>query len=389
MRSIKSILEKSRTIILLFFVVILALLAGIVGELAGRIYLFDNDYNMPFFGNISFTDGNYNGANLAIIGAKKVVVEQNVKVAEAANSLSNDLVGIFKKIKKTGTEDDSQFNINEYYKVSQPAGTGLIITSDGWVITDILSQNLKANSILSGYVIITKDRQIYEIDKIVDDPATDFSFIHAKGAKDFFVLPFAERAGIQNGQLAVAVNWLGESRLISVVGLESSVDSIKASEDVSPSLILAGAENKALAGSAIVDLSGNIVALADKQGEAESIINFQSAIRGLLKNGDVKRSFFGANYINLSLFAKENNKYKKGAIISKDVNGTSVVKGSPAEKAGLKEGDIITQIDNIEINENNDLADIIMGYLPGDRINISYLREGEKKDTGVELAEAK
>jgi S1-C subfamily serine protease len=389
MRSIKSILEKSRTIILLFFVVVLALLAGVVGELAGRIYLFDDSYNMPFFGNISFTDGNYNGANLAIIGAKKVVVEQNVKVAEAVNSLSNDLVGIFKKIKTTGAEDDSQFNIDEYYKIDQPAGAGLIITSDGWVITDIFSQNLKANSILSGYVIITKDRQIYEIDKIVDDPATDFSFIHAKGAKDFLVLPFAERGGIQNGQLAVAANWLGESRLTSIVGMENYDDLMKSSEDISSALILTGAGDKELAGSAIVDLSGNIIALANKQGKVAPITNFQSAIRGLLKNSDVKRSFFGVNYINLSLLAKENNKYKKGAVISKNVNGVSVFKGSPAEKAGLKEGDIITQIDNVEINENNDLADVIRGYLPGDKINLSYLREGEKREAGIELAEVK
>lgn len=387
--NIKGILEKSRTIILLFLVVILALLAGIVGELVARVYFFEDAYNMPFFGNISFTDGNYGGSNLSIIGAKKVVVEQDVKVVETANSLSNDLVGIFKKIKTVNSGANSQFDIDEYYKISQPAGTGLIITSDGWTITDAFPKGLKVDNITAGYVIITKDRQIYEIDKIVEDPATDFSFIHAKGVKDFPVRPFAERGGIKNGQLAVAVNWSGQSWLTSVIGKERSDNLVKLSEDVSAALILAGAEGEKLAGSAVVDLSGNIIALADKQGGIESMVNFQSAIQGLLKSGNIQRSFFGVSYADLSLLVKENSKYKKGAIILKNANGVSVAKDSPAEKSGLKEGDIIIQVDNMEINENNDLADIIQGYLPGDRVNISYLRAGEKTEVLVDLAEIK
>ena len=375
--------------ILLFFVVILALLAGVAGELTARVYFFDDAYNMPFFGNISFTDGNYDGKNLSIIGAKKVVVEQNVKVAEAVNSLSNDLAGIFKKIKAVDSGDNSQFAIDEYYKMNQPAGTGLIITSDGWIITDVFSKGLKADSIAAGYVIITKDRQIYEIDKIVEDPATDFSFIHAKGVKDFSVRPFAERGGIENGQLAVAVDWSGESRLTSVVGREKSNNLVKSSEDVSAALILAEAPDKKLAGSAVVDLSGNIISLVDKRGVIEPIANFQSTIQSLLKSGLIKHSFLGVSYVDLSLLAKEDNKYEKGAVIFKNSDGISVVKGSPAEKSDLKEGDIITQVDNIEINKNNDLADIIQSYLPGDRINVSYLRAGQKLEVEIVLGEIK
>lgn len=374
---------------MLFFVVILALLAGIVGELAARIYLFGDSYNMPFIGNISFTDGNYNGANLAIIGAKKVVVEQNVKVAETVNSLSSDLVGIFKKIKTVNSGTSAQFDIDEYYKISEPAGTGLIITSDGWITTDAFLKGSKVDNVASGYVIITKDRQVYEIDKIVEDSTADFSFIHAKGAKDFSVRPFVERGGVKNGQLAIVVNWTGESWLTSVVGEESSDNLIKSSEDVPVALVLAGAEDKKMAGSAVADLSGNIIALTDKGGKIESINNFQSAIQSLLKNGNIKRAFLGVNYADLSLLAKEDNKNKKGAIILKNASGISVTKASPAEKAGLKEGDIITQVDNIEINESNDLADIIRGYLPGDIINIAYSRAGEKKEVQIMLTETK
>jgi S1-C subfamily serine protease len=388
-KNIKIILEKSRTTILLFLVVGLALLAGIVGELAARVYLFEDAYGIPFFGNISFTNGDYNGANLSIIGARKVVVEQNVKVAETVVSLSNDLVGIFKKIKVSGSEDNSSFDINQYYRMSQPIGTGLIITSDGWLITDTLPQNLKEENISTNYVIITKDKQIYEIDKVVNDSTTNFSFVHAKGAKDFSVRPFVERGEVKNGQLVVAVNWSGESWLTSTVGRKDSEDFIRSSEDASEPLVLMGVEDKKLAGAAVVDLSGNIIAMANKQGRVEPINNFQSAIRGLLKNGTIERTFLGVNYIDLSVLAGSDSKYKKGAVVFKNLNGVSVIKDSPADVAGLKEDDVITQIDNIEINENNDLADVIQGYLAGDKINVVYLRSGDKKEVLLELLEAK
>ncbi|MDD5031746.1 MAG: hypothetical protein PHR36_01740, partial [Patescibacteria group bacterium] len=129
---IKKILDKNRVVILLVFVVIIGLLAGVAGELISRVYMFEDAYNIPFFGNISFSDSNYQGANLVIQGAKKVVVEQNVKVAEIMNSVSGDLVGIFKKIKTADSE--SKFNPDSYYKLNQALGSGLIITSDGWII---------------------------------------------------------------------------------------------------------------------------------------------------------------------------------------------------------------------------------------------------------------
>ena len=59
MSRMKKILEKNRVIMLLVLVVILGLLAGVAGELVSRVYMFEDIYNIPFFGNISFSDSNY------------------------------------------------------------------------------------------------------------------------------------------------------------------------------------------------------------------------------------------------------------------------------------------------------------------------------------------
>jgi len=380
---IKKILEKNKTAVTLVLVVILGLLAGVVGALVARVYIFDDVYNMPFFGNINFSDNGYKGANLVIQGAKKVVVEQNVKVAEIMDSVSGNLVGIFKKIKIA--DSGLKFNLENYYKLNQAAGFGLIITSDGWIITDALPKNLNYESTLGNYVVINKEKQIYKIDKIINDVLTPFSFVRVEGVRDFPVRSFAEE-GTANGQMVIATTWSGDSYLTSVIGHKEE-GLLKSSDNFSDELILADSFDKGLKEAVVVNLTGNVVGLIDSQGKVEPINHFQSAIQSLLKNKNIKRPSLGVNYLDLSLLTKENNKYKKGALIYRGASGVSIIKNSPADLAGLKEGDIIVQVDNTEINENNNLTDVIQNYLGGDKINIIYLRDGEREEVEIELGE--
>ncbi|MDD5071573.1 MAG: S1C family serine protease [Patescibacteria group bacterium] len=381
---IKKILEKNGVAILLVLVLIIGLLAGLAGELISRTYLFGDSYNIPFFGGISFSDGNYSGSNLVIQGARKVVVEQNVKIAETINSARGNLVGIFKKIKSDDPE--SGFDLENYYKLNQALGLGLIITSDGWIITDALPENLSNENIFNNYVAISKERQIYKIDQIIRDTLTPFSFIRVEGVRDFPVQQFAENKA-ESGQLAIAVGWSG-STLTSVAGGERE-SLLKFSDDLPGELILANTFGENLKGAAVFDLTSKVIGLIDSRGKARPIGHFQSAIRSLLKSKEIKRPSLGVNYLDLSLLAKEDNKHKKGALIYKGTSGISVVKNSPAALAGLKDGDIIIQVDNIEINENNSLSDIIQGRLAGDKANIVYMRAEEKFEVEVALAEIK
>lgn len=381
---IKKKLENNK-ILILILAVIFGLLAGVVGELVARVYMFDDVYNMPFFGNISFSDNDYKGANLVIQGARKVVVEQNVKIAETINSVKGNLVGVFKKIKTAEGVADAKFNLDSYYKLNQALGFGLIITSDGWIITEALPKNLNYENIINSYVVISGDKQIYKIDGIIKDTITPFSFVQVEGVRDFPVLPFAEE-GIANGQMVIAATWSGDSYLTSVIGRKEE-DLLKSSDDFSDELILADSFDKGLKEAVVVNLTGGIVGLIGSDGKVEPINHFQSAIQSLLKNKDIKRPRLGVNYLDLSLLTKENNKYKKGALIYKGSDGISVIKNSPADLAGLKEGDIIIGVDNTEINENNNLTNVIQNYLGGDKINIVYLRAGERKEIEVELGE--
>ena len=181
--------NKSGIFIIIFLAVIFGIAGGIAGELIARSYLLS--YNIPFRGEINFSNEDYGGASLIIRDAKKVVVEQDAKVIETINSVDNSLVGIFKKQNRAEFENQEAestsspiLKIQDYYQINQEAGQGFIITSDGWIVT-----NTKLVDALNNYLVITKDKKIYTIDEIVRDDFTGFNFLHV-GAKDFSVRKF-------------------------------------------------------------------------------------------------------------------------------------------------------------------------------------------------------
>lgn len=78
----------------------------------------------------------------------------------------------------------------------------------------------------------------------------------------------------------------------------------------------------------------------------------------------------------------------KGALIYPR-GKVAVLENSPAQKAGLQEGDIITWINNRELDKQNDLADVIATYKSGDKITVSYWRDGQEKQVDLILGEFK
>ncbi len=368
--------------------VIFGMAAGIVGELIARVYLLDNTFNLPFYGEINFSNGDYRGSSIIIRDAKKVVVEQNNRVTETINSVQGSLVGIYKKnLLEKSAAQAKEFDLGNYYKLGQELAQGLIITSDGWIITDFKPENMN-------YVVITQDKKIYSIDKIENDPLTSFYFLHVR-AKDFPVRKFAEANEIKNGQLVLAVGWTGEAELNSIVNSsDAGNDVLFFSDSFSSKISLAESLGEKFKGSFLFNLSGDIIGLSDKNGAVEPIYHFTGAIKSLLKNKSVNRPGLGVNYIDLSKLvgavsaSAGQGEYREGALIHRNTGGISTVRGGAGELAGLKEGDIIISVEGIEINNENNLTDIIQRFTAGDKVGIVYLRGGKEREVEIKLGEA-
>lgn len=380
--------RKNSFIAIVILAVVFGMASGVVGELIARVYFLDNTFNLPFYGEINFSNGNYRGPDIIIRDAKKVVVEQNNRVIETINSVQSSLVGIYKKnLLKKPAAQAKEFNLGNYYKLGQNLAQGFIITSDGWIMTDFKPENMN-------YVVITQDKKIYSIDGIKSDPLTEFYFLHV-WAKDLPVRKFAQAGDIKNGQLALAVNWTGEAKLSSIVNNSDAGNNILFFSDSFLSKILLSEDlGKKFKGSFLFNLSGDIIGLSDKNGAVEPIYHFTGAIKSLLKNRNIKRPGLGVNYVDLSKLVgaipkkSGQGEYGKGALIYKNAKGISVVRGSAGESAGLKDGDIIISVEGITIDDKNSLTNIIQQFMAGDKVNIVYLRGGKEREAEATLGEA-
>jgi S1-C subfamily serine protease len=409
MEDSKNVFKKNNILLIVIIATVFGMASGIAGELTARTYLIDSSYDIPFFGEINFSNGNYNGSSLIIRDAKKVVVEQDTKVVETINSASMSLVGIFKKSLPKSEKADN-FNLSDYYQVNQEVGQGIIITSDGWIATSFLPAEMEQASqeagragavgeenFLENYAVITKDGKVYAVDKIIRDKLAKFNFLHVE-TKDFSVRSFIGRGGIARGQSVVAVNWDGASWLSVISAMESDKDQaiVNSSDGISGEIFLVDEPSEKFNGSFLLNLAGEVAGLIDNQGKIMPASQFVAPIKSLLKNKEIKRASLGVNYVDLSGLVKapvlnsvQESESNKGAVIYKNKQGAAIVKGGAADKAGLKEGDIIIAIDNIEINKDNKLNDAVGQHIAGDKVMIAYSRDGDKKEVEVVLGELK
>lgn len=381
MVKVKEFFKKHNLAIIILVTFVFGFGGGLAGGVMARAYLIDPSFGFLPFGNLDFSAGKYTGQGLVISNAKNVTVQQDAKTEETINSVEPSLVGIYKKkfqIKVSGYA----FAPENFYKINESVGQGFIITSDGWLATGLaLVKNY------SDYVVITKDRKIYQIDKAVADNLTKFNFIHIP-ARDLPVRKFAETQDIKRGSLVVAVTWLGSNLVSSVAGFSESDGLVKSSDNFSQKVVLADKPPAEFKGSIIFNLAGEAIGLVNDGGEVEPIGHLAGAIKSLFKNKISARPRLGINYINLVGLIQaygENSRWQKGVIIYQDQKGVAVKKNSPAERSGLREGDIITSIDGLELNKDNNLTDMVQSHLAGEAISLVVLRQGEEREVKMIL----
>jgi len=381
---IKEFIKKYKFVFLVSVILILSIGGGIIGDIIARSYLLDASYNFSSFGNLDFSQGMFRDQGIVISNAKNVTVQQDVKTEETINSVSASFVGIYKKQKSLKLSQ--VFSPDNFYKMNEPDGQGFIITSDGWIVT-----TLALDKIYADYVVITKDKKIYQIDKAISDAPTGFNFIHV-AVRDFPVKKFAAYQDIKRGNLTISLNWLGSSWISSVLGFKEKSGSVESSDSFSAKLILNNDVPEDFRSSVVFNLAGDALGLIDAKGEIEPMAHLETVVNSLFKNKIIKRPSLGVNYINLASFVsadEQNNYWQKGAIIYKDLKNVAVKKGSSAEKAGLKEDDIIISVNNINLDKINNLSDIIQGYEVGDKISLVIIRDGSEKTVEVILDEQK
>ncbi len=155
--------------------------------------------------------------------------------------------------------------------------------------------------------------------------------------------------------------------------------------------------NKGNSGGPLLNLKGEVIGVNFAMAEAAENIGFAIPINKAKKDmeqvmtlGKIVYPFLGVRYILINeKIQKENNlSVDYGALIAAEGKGEPAISpGSVAEKAGLKEGDIILEFNGEKITTENTLAKIIMKYSPGDKITLKVLRERKEEVFEVLLGE--
>lgn len=370
----------------LFIIIIVAIacgsLAGFASSFWAGSFWGSSIESITSSKELDLADALYSRANLIISDAKKVVVNQDVKIDETAASLQPVLLSAFKNMPAN----------KDYYVLEEADAYGLILSNDGWILLSGIKDTSNLAEEIKKYTVVSYDKKTYSLDQAAPVKISgDGSIVlaHLKLASNLPVRKMAYASDLKPGTTLLAVSPSGRTMITSLVakkrtGLQLSSDR--------PDIVLELADKLGdeFKNSLIFNLGGDFVGFLDSAGDLRPNYVFLPAWRSLVAKKVAVFPLLGVRYLDLSAIKVPALKVTKGAWIkSIDNDDPAIIKNSPVEQAGLKEGDVIIRIDNQEIDSNHDLAEVISAYSAGDSIYVTYDRNGVTGGVELRLGEIK
>lgn len=272
-------------------------------------------------------------------------------------------------------------------KALRGAGSGVIITPDGYIVT-----NNHVIDKASEIEVTLNNNQSYKAELIGTDPTADIALIKID-ATDLDYLPFANSNDVKIGEWVLAVG--NPFNLTSTVtaGIVSAKARDLATSDTSPQSFIQtdAAINAGNSGGALVNINGELVgintAITSQTGSyvgygfAVPSNNVRKIVEDIIEFGDVQQGILGINPVDLnSNIARQLDLSTSQGVLVGDVHSES-----GAANAGVRENDIIMQIDNIKVRKVSDLTGYLGSKRPDDVVSLKVLRNGRERDIDVKL----
>ncbi len=348
---------------------------------------------------------NDNAGSLSTETRQQIVSSEGELISEITKEVGSSVVSIRVTAQAVG---QSIFGPQSYE--SQGAGTGVIISEDGIVITNRHVVPAGTTSVAVTLSDGTTLENVEVIGRTNDSDPLDIAFLKitdTKGKK-LTVASIGDSSSMEVGDRVIAIgNALGQfentvtSGIISGYGrdIEASDGSGTAAtmESLQNLFQTDAAINPGNSGGPLMNLSGEViginVAVADAQniGFAIPINDIKGLIASVQKKGKLERPYIGVRYVSLTddLAYVYNLDTKRGAYIAPTQDGQpSILSGSPAEKAGLKEKDIIIRVNDITIDEHNSLVSVLGRFSVGDEVALTVVRDGKEQKLTLQLEAA-
>ncbi|MDP2966984.1 MAG: trypsin-like peptidase domain-containing protein, partial [bacterium] len=278
-------------------------------------------------------------------------------------------------------------------------GSGFIVSPDGYIIT---SNHVVAERD-ADYTVIYEPNKTYQAKVISRDPINDVAILKIN-IKNFPYLELGDSDKIELGETVIAIgNALGEFHDTVSTGVVSGLSryitafsGLSRQAEMLRGLIQTDAAiNPGNSGGPLVNIEGKVIGIntatvmgAQNIGFAIPINYAKKDLEEVKKYGKIKRPFLGVKYIilNKEIADKDKLPVDYGALIVREVLGESaIIPGGAAEKAGLKEFDIILECQGEKITEENPLSHILQKCEVNQEISLKVLRAGKEINLKAKL----
>lgn len=304
-------------------------------------------------------------------------------------------------VKVTIKNDMSQYQIDPFFRFffgdqgsqgreQQASGSGVIIRPDGYIVTN---NHVVENA--TKIEVTLNNKQTYTAKVIGTDPATDVALIKIE-AEGLPVIEFGDSEQLRLGEWVLAIGSpLGLKGTITA-GIVSakgrSMPSNSQEFKIESFIQTDAAVNPGNSGGALVNKSGQLVGINTAiVSETGSYSGYSFAIPSaivkkivsdLIDYGSVKRAVLGITMMPLDAIDEKTSKDLKLSSLN-GVYISEVAKGSAAEKAGMKQGDVIVAVDSVKITDPSSVQEAVNGYHPGDKAKFTIVRGGNTKIVDV------
>lgn len=313
------------------------------------------------------------------------LTSEEVDIAQVVAKVSPSVVSIITK----------QGNL---WKEKESAGTGVIISADGYILTN---KHVIADA--SSVRVVTSEGEYYDVKVVGQDPLNDIAFLKISNANNLPAAELGTSATVKVGQKVIAIgNSLGQYQNTVTSGIVSGkgrpvsayTDENETEYETLTDLIQTDAAiNPGNSGGPLLNMSGQVIGIntamayeAQNIGFAIPIDGVKGLVKSVLTNGEIKRPYIGVRYVDITPEVRAEYKLstKAGAYVGGH-RGSVVESGSPADKAGVKEGDIITKINDKVVGENGGLSTLISEFLPGETVSVTVLRNDREENLDLVL----
>jgi len=308
-----------------------------------------------------------------------------------------NIAGVAEKVAPSVVSITTTTESRSYYGFAREgAGTGVIISQNGYVLTN--KHVVDGASVVS--VTLENGDQYDDVRVVALDPLNDIAFLKIPDAKDLPVAALGDSSTVQIGQSVVAIgNSLGQykntvtSGIISGTNRPIMAQSGSSVETLTDLIQTDAAINPGNSGGPQVNMSGQVIGINTAIAEDAEGIGFaipinatKGMLSSLLETGEAERSFLGVNYLLITpeVVSEYDLSVDKGALVESD-RGRAISRGGPADRAGIKQGDIITKVGDIEVGTGGGVATLIGAYAPGDKVELTIMRDGKERKVTVTL----